>query len=268
MNIKDVSGVKFVYSKLLENSKMVKHGFSTRLGGNSSGVYESMNLSYKLGDEKEKVDKNYSDFCNAVGVRVDSLVDHNQIHTDIVKRIDSLDDFHKIQDFDGMITNKEGVSLCIYSADCSAIFLLDPKKQAIGMCHSGWKGTSKNIVAKTLKMMNNEYGSEYKDILCFVSPSICGDCFEVGEEVYDIFMKKDFFREDFAKKKEDGKYLLDLKATIREQVLGLGVLEENIEISKGCTMCREDLFFSHRRQSLARGSHLGVLTLLKTDKPA
>ncbi len=268
MNIKEVNGVKFVYSKLLENTGMVRHGFSTRIGGNSSEVYESMNLSYKLGDEKEKVDKNYEDFCEAVGIKVNSLVSHNQVHTDTVIRVDDSKDFEIIQDFDGMVSNKYGVSLCIYSADCAAVFFLDPKKRAIGMCHSGWKGTLRNIVAKTLKKMNYEYGCEYKDIICFVAPTICGECFEVGEEVYEIFVKEEFFRKEFSKKKENAKYLIDLKATIKEQLLKLRVLEDNIEISDVCTMCREDLFFSHRRCGLARGSHLGVLTLLKSDKPS
>ncbi len=260
-NLKKQGNVVYVYSPLLERTGIVHHGVSTRIGGHSDGCYSSMNLSYNLGDDKSVVHKNYKDFCNVIGVEVESLVPHKQVHYDEVKVIDDLSDYLEIYDFDGMVTNKKGITLDIYSADCVPVLFVDEKVRTIGACHSGWKGTVKNIAKKTATQMKISYNTNISYLKCFIGPAICAGCFEVGEEVYDEFHTKPFFDEKFATKKSDGKYLLDLKSIIKLQLLQLGVKEQNIDVCNHCTMCDERLFFSHRRNGLKRGSHLTVIAL-------
>jgi YfiH family protein len=128
------------------------------------------------------------------------------------------------------------------------------------LVHSGWKGTLESIAKEMIDQMQKEYSSNVKDIIIGIGPGIGACCYEVGPEVYNRFINKHENYSEFFKKKKY-KYMLDLKGIIRKDLMDCGILEENIEISKLCTKCRMDLFFSHRAQGLKRGGMAAVINI-------
>lgn len=154
-------------------------------------------------------------------------------------------------DTDGFITDCRGVALTTVHADCIPIFLYDRKAKAIGMVHGGWRGTCAGIGAKAAEMMIRRYSAAPETMCCAIGPGIGPCCFEVGQEVYEAFRQQYAYVEEYAKRGEDGKFYLDLKGMNRRQLADLGI--RNIEVSSHCTFCREDLYFSYRREGAAAG---------------
>ncbi len=160
---------------------------------------------------------------------------------------------------DAVITNKRGVVLSILTADCVPILLYDPIRQAIGAVHAGWRGSANGILNKTISMMQHRFGSDAKDILVAIAPSIGGCCYEVGEDVASHFgnCDKSVLREG----DKDGKYFLDLKRFNELQALKAGVMPENIEVSSICTSCENRHFFSYRAEDGCSGRFMSAITL-------
>ena len=175
----------------LEKTGCVKHLFSTRIGGVSRGMFSSMNLSYTRGDEKEAVDENYRRIAACLESDVSCFVCSDQTHTDNIRIVGPQDmgkgtiypkDYH---DVDGLITDQRGIVLGTFFADCVPLFFVDPVKKAIGMTHSGWRGTVQKIGKKTVRMMQEQYGSNPADMYTAIGPSICQSCYEVSGDVID-----------------------------------------------------------------------------------
>lgn len=156
---------------------------------------------------------------------------------------------------DSAITNQKGVVLTILTADCVPILLFDPKKKAIGAVHSGWRGTEQNIIKKTIKAMQREFDSNPKDLIVGVGPSIRVCCYEVGDEVAERFQNY-----PKALSKRD-KFHLDVTTICKEQLLSLGVREQNIEINQSCTFCKSEDFFSYRRDK-TKGRFISAIALV------
>lgn len=162
----------------LDETGCVEHGFSTRLGGVSKGIYRSMNLSYTCGDDKNHVDENFRRFCSAVHMDWKRVVGTDQTHTSNVRVVAEKDAGHGIirsktyHDVDGQITNVPGLPLITYHADCVPLFFVDPVKKAIGLTHSGWRGTVGRIGRNTVEAMGKNYGSRPEDIIGVIGPSI------------------------------------------------------------------------------------------------
>ena len=176
------NGVVYLTWPALEKLSMIRHAFSTRLGGVSSGYLSSMNLSYSRGDEPENVRENYRRFCEAAGLAMDQIVTSDQTHTTNVRYVTKRDcgsgvtrerDFHEI---DGMITDEPGVVLATFYADCVPLYFVDPVHRAIGLSHSGWRGTVHKMGQVTLNAMQERFGTEAKDVIAAIGPSICQDC--------------------------------------------------------------------------------------------
>ena len=181
-----------------------------------------------------------------------------QTHTDNVKLVRKIE---KLEDTDGIITNKKEIALITTSADCISFLLYDPVKKAIGSIHSGWKGTLKGIIVKAIEKMKNEYKSNPEDIICCICPSIRQCCFEVDEDVKDLFYNKykDLKNIDeiikLGDKKEDKqKYYIDTVKINIELLKNIGLKEKNIIDSNICTMCHSKEFHSYR----ADGKDFGV----------
>lgn len=266
---KQVEEVLYLSYPLLENTGIVKHGFSTRVGGVSEGIWESMNLSFFRGDDDTSVRENFRRMASAIGVEGDSLVFSQQTHTTNVRKV-TLEDKGKgivnpvdYQDVDGLITDVSGLCLTTFYADCVPLFFVDPVRKAIGLSHSGWRGTVGKIGQTTLQKMNEEYGTNPADVIAAIGPSICQDCYEVSENVITEFQKA------FAKKhwdtlyykKENGKYQLDLWRANEIILTEAGVLKENIAVTNVCTNCNSDLLFSHRATNGKRGSLAAFMAL-------
>lgn len=253
----------------LEKTGMVRHGFSTRLGGVSEGIYASMNLSFSRGDKEAAVQENYRRIARAIGFDWESVVTSDQTHTANVRVVTNQDKGcgltkpRPYQDVDGMITNEPGITLATFYADCVPLYLLDPIKKAIGLSHSGWKGTVGKIGKATVQAMEREYGTSPEDLIVAIGPSICQDCYEVSEDVIEEFQKA-FPREQWDGlfyRKENGKYQLDLWEANRQIFLEAGVKPENISMPNLCTCCNPQFLFSHRASKGKRGNLAAFLAL-------
>lgn len=268
-NEKQAGEVLYLSYPLLENTGLVKHGFSTRIGGVSEGIWDSMNLSFTRGDNEESVRENFKRMAEAIGVEADSLVFAAQTHTTNVRKV-TLEDKGKgiiapldYQDVDGLITNEPGICLTTFYADCVPLFFIDPAHKAIGLSHSGWRGTVGKMGKATLEKMTEEFGTNPKDVIAAIGPSICQDCYEVSEDVIDKF--KEAFREkywaDLFYQKENKKYQLNLWKANEIILKEAGVLDENIAVTNVCTNCNSDVLFSHRATGGARGSLAAFMSL-------
>lgn len=267
----------------LEETDTVSHLFSTRLGGVSTGHLGSMNLSYTRGDDKACVDENFRRIGNILGTDVNHFVFTDQTHTANVKRVSKADCGKGIvrerdyRDIDGLVTNEAGVVLSAFFADCVPLYFVDPVKKAIGLAHSGWRGTVQKIGKEVVGMLWQEFGSDPADIIAAIGPSICGDCYEVSEDVAEQF--RQVFPEAtqhssgkaasllpergrILREKGGGKYLLDLWEANRQVLLEAGILKEHISVTDICTCCNPDFLFSHRASDGKRGN-LGAFLMLK-----
>ncbi len=264
------AGVPYLSFSALEETGMVKQGFSTRYGGVSTGVYSSMNLSYSRKDRPEHVLENYRRMAKALEVDIEKMVVSWQTHTTNVRLVTE-EDFGKgvlrdrdYQDVDGLITNIPGVTLVTFYADCVPLYILDPVHRAIGLSHSGWRGTVKRMGEKTLKAMNQAFGTNPGDVIACIGPSICKDCFEVGEEVVEEFRQAFSARhwaELFEPGRKAGKYQLDLWRANQIVFTEAGVDPDKIHTTNICTKCNPEHLFSHRAMAENRGNLAAFLCL-------
>ena len=271
MHVNKVKDVTFLTYPEFEKIPGIIHAFSTRLGGVSQGIYSSMNLSFTRGDSEEAVHENYRRLADAVGFSVEDIVTSDQTHTANVMIVSEKDRGNGITkprpytDVDGMITNVPGLVLATFYADCVPLYFVDPVHRAIGLSHSGWRGTVQKIGAVTVKKMQEQYGSRPEEILTAIGPSICQDCYEVSEDVILEFQKS--FNSNLWQKlyykKENGKYQLDLWEANRQIMLEAGIKKEHISLPNICTCCNPQLLFSHRASKGKRGNLGAFLSISK-----
>ena len=256
-------GVPYLSYPLLENTGIVNHGFSTRLGGVSTGCFSSMNISLTRGDDPEAVKKNRELIAQAIGVEVADFTYTQQTHTTNVKRVYARERGQSFPETDGMITDVPGICLVTSYADCVPLYFVDPVKKVIGLSHSGWRGTVGKIGKVTVEKMEEEFGCDPADILAAVGPSICQDCYEVSEDVIDMFRAN--FRESEYDRlfyaKENGKFQLDLWKANEIIFQEAGVRKEHLAVTDICTCCNPKLLFSHRASHGKRGNLGGFLYL-------
>ncbi len=254
------------FSNLKKYEDVLTHCFTTRLGGVSSGECYSLNLSFNRNDSRENVIENYRIIAGAIGADFDKMVLSNQVHDNKIRYI-SEEDAGKgltkdsdILGYDGLTTDVPGIPIVTFYADCVPVLILDPVKKAITAVHSGWKSTVKNIAFEALKLMENKYKSNMRDLQIAIGPSICKNCFEVGEEVYNQF-KNVYPWCDTYTTKENGKYYIELQRIIKKVIVEAGVPEENILISGICTKCNKDIFYSYRGDQTKTGSLAAIMVL-------
>lgn len=157
-----------------------------------------------------------------------------------------------IPDTDGSITDLKNVLLTTVHADCLAVFCYDPVKEAIGLCHAGWRGTCAGIAIEMVEKMQAEYGCDPDDLQAYIGPGISQCCFEAGMEVAEAFAENWTFAEDYiTRTPEDltnGKCHVDIKGINQEQLELMGIPTEQIQVSEHCTCCEPELFCSYRRE--------------------
>lgn len=262
-------GVPFLTFDALAGEPGICHGFSTRLGGVSRGIYASMNLGFARGDSDENVRENYRLLCDALGIPAERLVFSKQTHKDRVRKVTAEDCGTGIlrpvfyDDVDAHMTNEPNVPLLIFSADCVPVFFYDKTNGAIALAHAGWRGTVQKIAAKTVAAMEREYGTRPEGLAVVIGPSICRGCFEIGPEVAEEFLRvwPEAEARGLLRKGSGDRYFADLWGANRLALLEAGVPDERISVSGVCTMCRQELFFSHRGSKGRRGSNAGFLML-------
>lgn len=266
-SIKFGNGIPYISFNALEQTGMVVNAFSTRQGGVSVGCLESMNLGFNRGDLDENVLKNHKIFAKVVGFPYENIVTTNQTHTTNVRVVTKEDCGKGItkdrdySDVDGLITNIPGIVLATYYADCVPLYILDPVNKAIGLSHSGWKGTVNRIGENTLKLMNENYGTNPKDVICCIGPSICQDCYEISEDVANEFINEFGKNNKILYNKGNGKYQLNLWESVKQVFLDAGVEYDNIYTTDICTCCNKDELFSHRGHHGKRGNLAAFLML-------
>ena len=262
LKLQEKYGVPYLVFPSLENTGLVRHAFSTRLGGCSTGDLATMNLSSTRGDDPENVKENFQRFGAAVGFDPKDLVLSLQTHTTNVRLVTEEDrgkGFTRPRDYkdvDGLITNVPGLVLATFYADCVPLYFVDPVHRAIGLSHSGWRGTVNRMGEVTLQRMKEAFGTRPSDVWTAIGPSICQDCYEVSEDV--ILEFKDKFPAELWSRlfyqKENGRYQLDLWEANRQIFLRAGILLEHISMPGICTCCNPDFLFSHRASHGKRGN--------------
>ena len=245
----------------------VPHGFTTREGGVSRGIFSSMNIAMHRGDEAENVMKNYENLADRIGFDVNNLVLTRQTHSDIVRVVTKADarglDNHAYPECDALITNDTGCALVVFTADCTPILLWDSVTGAVGAVHAGWRGTAADIAGKTVRAMVKEFGCRAENIRAAIGPNIGACCFETDRDVPDAIIA------GFGNEAEkfivgsNGKFHVDLKAVNALALQRAGV--KNVAISADCTMCQPDRFWSHRVTGVKRGSQ-GAIIVCKGEK--
>lgn len=259
--------VRWLAARSFDNSGGVVHGFSTRLGGVSTGIWESMNLGTTRGDDPLRVRENYRLFCSAIGADPSSIVMSNQIHSDVIKVVGSEDVKKDLYDpegyeVDGLITNVPGIVLTIFSADCLPMLFYDPVQKVAAASHAGWRGTALGIAARTIEKMTGIYGSRPQDILAAIGPGISKCCFETHGDVPDAMYEA--FGEDvgpFIEPLVGEKYKVDLKGINALVLKRCGLVPEHIAVCADCTMCLPGKYWSHRATQGVRGSQAAMIQL-------
>ncbi len=264
--------VTYLTFPILEETGLVRHLFSTREGGVSKGIYASMNLSYSRGDEKEAVDENFRRIAEVFDSSPERMVCSRQTHTTNIRLVTEADcgkgtvketDY---EDVDGLITNIPDIILGTFYADCVPLYFVDTRKKAIGLAHSGWRGTVERMGEHMLRTMKNAYGTRPEDVVAAVGPSICQACYEVSEDVAETFREKAPKEWKYIIKngKEEGKYQLDLQKANQLILINAGVPEEQIAVSDICTCCNSKIMFSHRASEGKRGNLGAFMELRKS----
>lgn len=265
------NGVRYLQFPAFTKTGVCRHLFSTRMGGVSTGDLGTMNLSYSRGDKKENVDENFRRIAEVLDSDVKDFVLSQQTHTTNVRVVTNEDRGKGIlkeldyTDVDGLITNEPGIVLSTFYADCVPLFFLDPVKKAIGLSHSGWKGTVNKMGKVTVDLMVKEYGCDPKNIFTAVGPSICVDCYEVSRDVSDAFLEAFATADNIDKivrPKSAEKAMLDLWQANYAVLIEAGITPEHITLPDVCTSCNKELLFSHRASNGKRGN-LGAFLMLE-----
>ena len=254
-----------------------------------------MNLSFTRGDLDENVYRNYEIISDAIGFDMGKIVMSNQTHTTNVKRVYMEDagrgmhDKPRFEDIDGLVTNEPGLVLATFYADCVPLYFIDPVNKAIGLSHSGWRGTVNRMGKVTLEKMAKEFNTKPEDVICAIGPSICMECYEVSADVADEF-KEEFDIKNIPKitdeeldalknenlenrifnsnevliDKGNGKYQLNLWEANKRVLLDAGIKEENLSITDICTCHNPEFLYSHRA-SLGKRGNLAAFLFIKED---
>lgn len=273
----------------LEQTGLVRHMISTRLGGVSQGDYATMNLSFARGDREENVRENYRRISNILGCSPESMTASQQTHTTNIRRVTG-DDRGKgvvrpldYQQVDGLVTDEPGIALVTYYADCVPLMFVDPVNRAIGSAHSGWRGTVGRMGECMVKTMGEAFGTRPEELQAAIGPSICKDCYEVSGDVAENFMEleaetKELRREllqsgryrkgickDLPKVVEPGrspdKFQLDLWLANYLILRQAGLPLHSIAVTDICTCHNSEYLFSHRASQGRRGNLAAFLML-------
>jgi len=274
------NGVKWLTFPALEAYPELVHGFTTRHGGVSRGEKASLNFGKGPDETWENILENYrilsealSEEAGAPGlVDREHMVRTDQTHSANIRTVTEADLGKGIlrdrdyTDIDGLITNRRGITLITSHGDCNALYFYDPVGKAIGLAHSGWRGTLAEIGAEMVRHMSAEFGTQPENLIVGIGPALCQDCFEVEADVAELFYAKDAGWRKYAYRRKQGeaeKHYINLKAIVRETVQRAGVQAENMHDMSLCTRCGlgEDLFFSYRRQKGRNGNMAAVLML-------
>ena len=236
--------------------------FTSRLGGTSTGPFDSLNLALHVGDDPRRVRDNRRRVLSSVNIRENAPVIAQQVHGKLCVRVDK-DDAGRgtfthtdaVEGADALLTTQRGLPLMAFSADCLLVALADPTAGVLAVAHAGWRGLAAGVLEETVRAMRDA-GADPARLHAVGGPSIGPCCFEVGSDVVSAIGPQ------YASVREGGKPTIDLREAARDRLLAAGVSLERIGIDTACTCCREDQFFSHRRATRQGLRNTGRMALL------
>jgi YfiH family protein len=240
------------------------HAFTTRRGGVSGGIYDSLNLRLSLGDAPENVRQNYGILGAALCFDPEKLVMNHQVHGTTIRLVSALDRqslFAPVPDADGLITADREVPLFVFTADCVPILLEDPVRGAIGAVHAGWRGTAADIAGVAVREMTAKLGCRPENIRAAIGPCISQCCFETGDDVVLAVRALMGSAADRYVMKSGNRHHVDLKGINGFLLRQAGLIEDNIQASDECTSCLGRKYWSHRATGGKRGSQAAVIML-------
>lgn len=235
---------------IFEQFEELIFGFSTKIGNERTAPY-FFNLSRSVGDDETIVEENRELFFNNLKLSTNRVVFQKQVHGDAVIIVEEPG---FCGESDAMITDKKGFGLVVSSGDCTAVFIYDKKNRVIAGVHSGWRGTEKRILEKTLNKLKDEFNSLPEDLFVYIAPSISQINYEVGAEVASQFDCKYL-------KPANEKYLLDVTGANLDMLKKFGVPERNIQKSNLCSYENDMLLHSYRRDGQKSGRVFGVIAM-------
>jgi len=224
--------------------------YSNRMGGFSKPPYDSMNLGLHSGDNIKDVQANRDIFFKQIQIPPERMVFPAQIHSANVFHVTSPG---IVPDCDALITSEKELYLTIQTADCFPVFLYEPQVEAVGIVHSGWRGTSKNIVGRTINLMVEKFECTPVNTVAAIGAGVQQACYQVDDTTATKFDSK-YLLDD-----GPGHFKLDVQARIVDQLQESGVLVENVEIDPTCTHCATDLYYSYRRDGKSSGRMMGII---------
>ena len=265
------NGVEYLqFRRLLEYKDNIIHAFT--LGINNDFRMPLSGSSHnKLNNEQIEKNKNsYKKICKSIGIDYNNIVKTNQVHKDVIKDVNfkinkNSPDFseEKYANTDGLVTNNKGLAICATNADCIVLMMYDYKKQVIANVHSGWRGTVQKIATKAVDKMDELYGSNPKDIICCISPSIRKCHFEVEKDVQTLFENefKDLKLDKIIERKSENKWLIDTVKINEEILQKAGLKKENIIDCGICSVCNSNLIHSYRVEKEKYGLSTAIIGL-------
>ena len=261
------TAIPYLQSTLLAKSGVVDHGFSTRLGGCSTGPSASLNTAFHTKDSAENVIENRRRFFDIFNYDYRKTVSAIQVHGTDLAVFDSSNHGEGAfpgsarRECDALVTTKKGLPLAAYAADCMLIYIVSAEKPLVALAHAGWRGTLGEIGPRVIDFIKKQYGIQPENLLAALSPSICRDCYQVDSETANKFALAGWNEQPYMETQADGTYKLDLKEINRTQLHRCGVKKDNLDYSSLCTSCNKKLFYSYRRDFGSTGRMIGFAAL-------
>jgi len=262
------NSLPYLQADIFRDCDFLTHAFCTRQGGVSREDYESLNMSFNEGDDEYQVLKNWSKLAEAFAISVEQFLVVNQVHSDGIFVVPAQGSYFSSRaelDYDAVVTSRPGVAICVKTADCVPVLLVDKKRKVIAVVHAGWRGSAAGITAKVVDLFVREYRSEPGDVLAAIGPSIGRCCYEVDAVCAGAFAQQKNGECFLFPQKNKERWMLDLAEANRRQLLSCGIPERNIEASGLCTSCRRDLFFSHRAAGGITGRQINFMMIRQAN---
>ncbi len=236
------------------------HGVFTRLGGVSRPPWHTLNVGGTVGDDPEAVQENHRRIYAALGIAAEQVCSVWQVHgAEVVYAQRPRPERTWLARADALITDRPQLALMMRFADCVPILFYDPKQHVIGMAHAGWRGTVLGVGRRTLRAMQNVFGTCSQDVQVAIGPSIGPQRYQVGEEVVRAVEQAFGSAEGLVRRAADGSAYLDLWAANRRALERMGVTQ--IEVAALCTASHTDEFYSHRAENGRTGRFGAVIAL-------
>ena len=238
-----------------DNLSPFRHGFFTRKGGASSGVFEGLNCGTGSSDQSEIVEINRRRVAEAMDAPIEQLVSIYQVHSPDVVTVDAPINGERPK-ADAMVTNTPGLVLSILTADCQPVLFADHRARVVGAAHAGWRGALDGVLEKTIDAME-ALGAKRSNITAVIGPSISQKAYEVGPEFYDEFLSVDMDNSRFFTGGDGDRMMFDLPSYGLHRLRNAGV--GDAEWIRHCTYSDPDRFYSYRRTTHAKEADYGRL---------